>query len=764
MRKLAVFSFSFSAAAFACCYLIPGGAWLGLCVFCLLLCGAVWLLIKRNRRVFSTILCAGLALGFLWMTVYDRVFFDPARSLDDTTVRLVATVRDYPRQRDYGWQVSARMKTEQGIPVDLILYTDEQGAVLRPGDRIESVTHLTLGTRSSAGEEITYYTAKGIFLWGKCYGLLNIDRPEKISVQYWPAYLAQRLKDGIDAAFSEETASLVRAVVTGSREKLTDEFTSSLERTGLSHTVAVSGMHLSCFAGILALLLGRGKRSAVIIIGWALLFAAVAGNTPSVIRAAVMILLLHVAPLLKRERDDFTALGFALMLLLIQNPYAAAHVGLQLSFGAVSGILLVSDPLQNKLCEALRLATKRSDSRLLFAAKRLGQGAVSVFSATLGAMVITAGMTAGHFGVLSLVSPLSNLLTLWAVTTIFAAGLIIGLLGLFLPGTARLLAIPVSWLAEYVQRCTDFLADLPFASLALDSPFYKGWIVLVYAVIMAAVLERRKRRHIVPICCVVCALFLSILCTARTFRTDELSVTALDVGQGQCVILNDDETVVMVDCGGDSYDDPGELAADYLRSRAVFRLDALVLTHYHDDHANGVIRLLDLIDVTLLVLPDVEEDSDLRQSILAAAAEKGVETCFVREPSSVESGDVIMKGYPPLTDDRDENERGLALLLRSGEHSALITGDMDGLTERKLLHYADLPDVDLLIAGHHGAADSTTSELLDAVQPEVCFVSVGQNNRYGHPADATLDRLNNINCETYRTDRNGTVRITFDKS
>ena len=763
MRKLAVFSFSFSAAVFVCCYLLPREIWLWSCILCLLVCGTAWFLLKRNKRVFSTILCAGLTLGFLWMTVYDRVFFDPARALDDTTVRLIATVIDYPSQRDYGWQVSARMKTEQGIPVDLILYTDEQGAVLCPGDRIETVTHLTLGTRSSSGEEITYYTAKGIYLWGKCYGLLNINRPEKVSVQYWPAYLAQRLKDGIDAAFPEETVSLVRAVVTGSREKLTDEFTSSLERTGLSHTVAVSGMHLSCFAGILALLLGRGKRSAVIVIGWALLFAAVAGNTPSVIRAAVMILLLHIAPLLRRERDDFTALGFALMLLLIQNPYAAAHVGLQLSFGAVSGILLVSDPLQNKLCEVLRLATKRSDRRLVFAAKRLGQGAVSVFSATLGAMVITTGMTAGHFGMLSLVSPLSNLLTLWAVTTIFAAGLIIGLLGLFLPGTARLLAIPVSWLAEYVQRCTDFLADLPFASLALDSPFYKAWIVLVYAVIMAAVLERGKRRHIVPICCVVCALFLSILCTARTFRTDELSVTALDVGQGQCVILNDDETVVMVDCGGDSYDDPGELAADYLRSRAVFRLDALVLTHYHDDHANGVIRLLDLIDVTLLVLPDVEEDSDLRQSILAAAAEKGVETCFVREPSSVESGDVIMKVYPPLTDDRDENERGLALLLRSGEHSALITGDMDGLTEGKLLHYADLPDVDLLIAGHHGAADSTTSELLDAVQPEVCFVSVGQNNRYGHPADATLDRLNNINCETYRTDRNGTVRITFDK-
>ena len=763
MRKLAAFSFAFSAAVYGCSYLLPAEVRITAGIAAALLGMIGLFLLKGKRRTLAAILCAGLCLGFLWTECYDRMFFEPARKLDDTTVYLTATVLDYPTQRDYGWQVSARMKTEGGVSIDLVLYTDEQGADLCPGDVIESVTHLTLGTRSSAGEEITYYTAKGIFLWGKCYGLLEIDRSELIPPRYWPAYLARMLKDGIDAAFPEDSAAFVRAVVTGSREKLTDEFTSSLERTGLSHTVAVSGMHLSCFAGLLALLLGRGRRSAAVIIGWALLFAAVAGNTPSVTRAAVMIILLHIAPLLKRERDDFTALSFALMLLLIQNPFAATHVGLQLSFGAVTGIFLVSDSLQNKLCKVLRLSVERGDRRAVSAVKRLGQGAVSVLSATLGAMVITTGMTAAHFGLLSLISPVSNLLTLWAVTTIFAAGLVVGLLALFLPGLAQVLAIPVSWLAGYVQRCTDFFAELPFAALRIESIYYKLWLVLIYVIVLAALFQRKGRRHIIPVCCGVCTLVVSILCTATAFRVGELSVTALDVGQGQCLILNDADAVVMVDCGGSGYDDPGEVAADYLHSNAVTRLDALVLTHYHDDHANGVLRLLERIPIDLLLLPDVEEDNPLRQEILARAAEKGTEIVFVREALAAGFGKLGLNVYPPLSSDRDENEQGLTVLARTGAYSALITGDLDGLSERRLIACADLPDIDLLVAGHHGSADSTGTELLNAVKPEICVISVGEHNRYGHPADAVLNRLREANCEIYRTDQNGTVRITFDQ-
>ena len=134
----------------------------------------------------------------------------------------------------------------------------------------------------------------------------------------------------------------MKALVTGNRDSLSDPFTSSLQRTGLSHTVAVSGMHVAFLAGALSLLLGRGRRStALVLIPLVLLFMTVAGSTPSVVRASVMILMLEIAPLFDRERDGPTALGFALLLILIQNPFAAAHVGLQLSFLAVAGILLL---------------------------------------------------------------------------------------------------------------------------------------------------------------------------------------------------------------------------------------------------------------------------------------------------------------------------------------------------------------------------------------------------------------------------------------
>lgn len=273
------------------------------------------------------------------------VFFQPARDLDGRTVRLSATAADWPQEGDFGgYTVLVRAETESVVKVSAILYTDGQGADLRPGDQVETVAHCTLGDRTFAGEKITYYTAKGIFLRAQAYGRLETERPEHIAPQYFAAWASKALKTGIDAAFPEEVSGFVRALVTGNRDNLTDEFTTSLERAGLSHTVAVSGMHLAFLAGLLTALLGRGRRAtAVFTIFWVALFCGIAGNTPSVLRAAVMILMLQLAPLLDRERDGPTSLAAALFLLLWTNPFSAAHIGLQLSFAAVAGILLVSD-------------------------------------------------------------------------------------------------------------------------------------------------------------------------------------------------------------------------------------------------------------------------------------------------------------------------------------------------------------------------------------------------------------------------------------
>ncbi len=756
VRKLGIFAASFSVAAYLCQYVLSAERWLIACGVCAALLALAFLLLRGKRRLALCLICSGLAVGFLWTHAYDRLMFEPARRLDDQTIRLSAVVLDYPQQRDYGWRVCVRMETEDGPAVKALLYTDEQGESLRPGDRIESVTHCTLGTKSSAGEEITYYSAKGIFLWGKCYGTLHVQRPEHIPIFLWPAHLAHLLKTGIDRSFDEGTAGIIRAVVTGSRDKLTDEFTSSLERTGLSHTVAVSGMHLSCFAGLLAILLGRGKRStAIFVTAWAVLFSGVAGGTPSVSRAAVMIMLLQLAPLLRRERDDLTTLSFALMLLLIWNPYSAAHVGLQLSFAAVAGIFLLAGPMQQWVME--RLGATGIGSHPLIRA------AVGILCTTLGAMAATTPLTALHFGSISLIAPLSNLLTLWAMTVLFVLGMAVGLAGLVVPQLAGVLAVPVTWLARYVELCSGALSDMTFSALSLDSPYYRGWLVFAYFILLLTLFWRGKRRVVVPVCCVVLTLCMSITLTVRTFFREGMSLTALDVGQGQSILLRFGGTLALVDCGGDGPDDPGDLAADYIQSRGSSKLDILILTHCHEDHANGVLQLLRRVEVGELFLPGEQEQLPLREEIVDLADELGVPVRLIQSDTYISMGErANITVYPPMTGGRETNELGLTVLASSGEFEALITGDMSGETEQMLLTYAPLSTVELLVAGHHGSNHSTTQTFLDTLSPDVCVISVGAHNRYGHPGEETLNRLTEIGAEVYRTDRHGTITISAD--
>lgn len=762
MRKLAILACAFSAAVFGANFLLPEGAWapaggaLAL-VFPLLL--FLWSRRRERRRLALVLACGGLSAGLLWTAAYTAVFFQPARDMDDRTVRMAATVSDWPRQTEYGWSVPVRADAGP-CGLSAVLYTDSQGADLRPGDRISTVAHCTLGDRTLSGEEITYYTAKGIFLQAQAYGRLTVERPGHIPAAYWAAVYARRLKEGIDRVFPGDVSPLLKALVTGNRDSLTDQFTTSLERTGLSHTVAVSGMHLAFLSSLAAGLLGRGKRSTALVTAvWVVLFCGVAGNTPSVTRAAVMILMLQAAPLLRRERDGPTALAFALMLLLLWNPFSAAHLGLQLSFGAVAGILVVSDRVQDWLTGLLRL-DKRVKGRVRGWLLALPRFFVSVLSATAGAMVLTVPLTALHFKSFSLVAPLSNLMTLWAVAILFLSGLILGTLGIFLPGPAAVLAVPFTALARYLEWVVDALGRMTLAALPLDSPYYRAWLVFIYLLMGAAAVVRGKKRLIFPLGFGTVALCISLMLTSADFQSGVMAVSALDVGQGQSVLVRMGRDLILVDCGGDGPDNAGDVAADYIQSAGRSDLELLVVSHFHADHANGVPQLLRRLQVKNLALPDVEEDDPLRREILALAEEQETQVWLIRSDTSVQWGNgQSITLYPPLGRGTQTNELGLTVLATAESFDALITGDMGGEVEPLLLDHGDLPDIELLVVGHHGSRYATTQELLAAVKPELAVISVGRNNRYGHPAQETLERLDAAGAEIYRTDLHGTIKV-----
>jgi competence protein ComEC len=232
----------------------------------------------------------------------------------------------------------------------------------------------------------------------------------------------------------------------------------------------------------------------------------------------------------------------------------------------------------------------------------------------------------------------------------------------------------------------------------------------------------------------------------------------LDVGQGQCVLLRVGSRTALVDCGGSSLDNAGDRAADWLADRGIQTLDLLILTHFHTDHAGGVPELFQRIPISVLAVPQGDDGTPLQSEILALAAEHSTQVVSVQDDRTLPFGPGLLRLYAPLGAG-ETNEEGLSVLCSVGQWDMLLTGDMDGTVEQRLIKYGNLPDLEVLVAGHHGSDSSTSEELLAATRPEQVLISVGYNT-YGHPSAEMLRRAAAYGAEIYRTDLMGDITVT----
>ncbi len=756
MRKLCWWAVPCSAAIFAAVYLLPEGALLpagGLCVL-----GALAALFFQGRtRLKISFVALGFAAGFLWTGCYSLLFRAPAHALAERQQEEVyaLSVLDFPAETSRGAVFPARLAL-QGHPDPIVqVYAEADALALRPGDAVRLSLHLSRSD-FSRGESYDYYQSKGIFLLGYARdGYTLVDRPDTPPITTWPQYAAKALKDSLLRSFPEDAAGFAVALVTGNKSLLPTGLYAAFRRAGLAHVVAVSGLHISFLAGAMALFLSRRSRAGTALtLLCVFFFAALAGNSPSALRAAFMSAFVSIAPLVRREDDKPTTFSAVLVLLLIQCPYAAASVSLQLSFAAIAGIYLITPALSEKWFKAIpkwdKFPLKLLRKALVFCAGTL--------SVTLGALLFTTPLTAIHFRSVSLAGPFTNLLTLWVASDVFLAGLAAALTGLILPGLAFALGWVAAWPARWVMLVAKAVSRLPFASVSLLSGYMVLWFVAAYAIVLLWVFTKPRMRPAIPAAALVFCLCPALIVNAWPARAGTLTVTALDVGQGASTLLYSKGSAVLVDCGGNSADDPGDVAADHLQAMGVSHLDALILTHFHTDHANGVPELLERLEVSLLIAPALTEDDPYRDELLALAEEHGCEVKLLSDDATVQFGEVTLSLFSPLGGG-GENENGLSVLCTAGEFDVLITGDMNDVVERRLVKYKSLPDIELLIVGHHGSKSAASEELLLAAAPESAVISCGYNT-YGHPALETLERLGAAGCGIYRTDLMGSITFT----
>ena len=214
----------------------------------------------------------------------------------------------------------------------------------------------------------------------------------------------------------------------------------------------------------------------------------------------------------------------------------------------------------------------------------------------------------------------------------------------------------------------------------------------------------------------------------------------------------------LVDCGGSGSRSAGDIAADHFAAQGRVRLDLLVLTHFDSDHCNGVEQLFYRMRVDRVAVPAGDADPEAAARLMELAEAEGAQVVLVEGTERLSLGEAELTLFPPLGGGTS-NESGLFVLCTAGEFDVLITGDADAFVEKMLVKYQPIPDIEVLAAGHHGSKHSSCGEFLQAVAPEIALISAGANNSYGHPAQETLERLEELGAEIHRTDREGTVTV-----
>ena len=740
MRKLMWLSIGFgSACIFGTYFYNP---WLlPMAVVFLLLAAVCFALIrwKVGFRVGCAI-CLGIAVGLSVFNLYDLLVFKNVRQIDGKTKSAVIEVTDYSYPTQNGGAFDGKIVLDDhtyNVRVYLSTYTS-----LEPGQHVFGEFYFRKMLNND--EDWLNNAGKGIYLFAYQRDSEIQQLESQQDWTHYPAIWRSDLKSIIDSTFSADTAGFAKALLLGDTSDINYETNTALKVSGIRHVIAVSGLHISIAFGLLYLLAGKKKvLTAMIGIPAVIVFAAIAGFTPSVTRACIMQILMMLALLFEREYDPATALSFAALVMMIANPMVVASVSFQLSVGCMIGIFLFADKIYSWLINSAYFGRGKG---------KLSRWICGSISITLSTMVTTTPLTAYYFGTVSLIGIATNLLTLWLVAAVFYGIIITCILGCIWLPLAQLLAFVLGWCIRFIVASASVMAAVPMGAVYTKSTYIVAWLVFAYVLLLLYLIIKRKPAMLFA-GLVLCGLCASVAFSWVEPMMDACRVTMLDVGQGQAILLQSDGKNFLVDCGGDYDEGAADMTAETLLSQGIYKLDGIIITHYDSDHAGGIPYLLTRVDTENLFLPyaaDPDAVGENLRRISTATAHT------VSDDIKISYDNVEITIFAPVSYNSG-NESSMCVLFQTENCDILIIGDRSEQTENMLLSHHDIPQLDVLVAGHHGSNTSTGTKLLETTQPEYVFISVGADNPYGHPAQQMLERASKFGCKILRTDQCGTV-------
>lgn len=619
----------------------------------------------------------------------------------------------------------------------------------------------------------------------------------------------------LEILVGEEDAGVFRAVLLGDKSGLSENIRGMYQKNGIAHLLAVSGLHLSLVSMAaygLCRRLGARYGTAGIAGGFVLLsFALMTGASPSVVRALIMALCGFLAAYLGRTYDLMSALALSALWLLWDSPYLLFQAGVQLSFGAVTGIGWLAVCLQ-KIC-------------------RSGMRTEQAFLLSVSMQLATLPLILFHFFQYPLYGIFLNLLVVPLMGIVLASGAAGIALGTLSLSAGRFAAGSGCMVLGWYEWCCSIFERFPGSSVVLGRP--ELWQIGAYYGILASAVWMAGRssavcggeagnrvkcgaemgigdgggsgesagsaesgceaggRAATGAFCVVVLLVVVLL----PLPVRGLEVTFLDVSQGDGICLRTGwspktlgdgqalpglagmrPAVIMVDGGSTDEKNLGQARLEpFLKSRGIRTVDYWMVSHGDQDHISGLVWMLEEsgdIAVRNLVLPAAGYGDKAYDRLAALAERRGAAVSWMEQDDSFSLGQLkVTCIYPeetkeaPLPGSVDRNEHSLVLRTDYGGFHMLLTGDMSGDGEKRLmqkLKAGTVGDIQVLKVAHHGSRFSSTEEWLAEIRPVWAVVSYGEDNRYGHPHRETMERFEEQDITVLKTAESGAVILRTD--
>ena len=591
----------------------------------------------------------------------------------------------------------------------------------------------------------------------KIFGSIRADNAEKVGVNnsIYFKYLGQvyklkstiivRIENNIDNTNSQ----VLNAVLVGDKTSLEKEIKDSFRISNLSHMLAISGAHFSFIIMFCTFVIKRLKFKRfgqAITITLIIFFMTLTGMTPSVVRAGIMAIISILSSILKRKTDIYTSLAVALFIQIINNPYVIFDVGLQLSFGGVVGISLFTKPIEEKLNRIKELKIN------------------SALAVTLGANIIIMPIMMYQFSTISLTFVISNLLA----GSLLGAIMILGFVSVIL--NIKPLYFVLNLLVSLFSKIADICSKLPLSLIYVKTPSLIQ-IFLIYFIIFLFYLILIERLNLFSIKQLFISLLIIIFILNYRIPNNNLIIHFIDVGQGDSCLMLHKGYVIMIDGGGSSdskYDIGENTLLPYLLDRKITKVDYIIVSHFDSDHAQGFIYVLNHLKVENVILPIQAINSNLYQNFISICQAKKINVIYLKRGDFFNIGDLKFETLHPsnkFISENAMNNNSIVLRLDYFNTSILFTGDIEAIAERELVLKCKLKlDVDILKVGHHGSNTSTSESFLEAVSPKIALIGVGLDNKFGHPGEEVIKRLEERKVSIFRTDKEGEITMEIYRS